>query len=78
MQLRLVWSRGESNSRPNKQLKSFLHVYFLIGFSSIGSVRNNHQFLSFFGFRNSLKAQLFLDSNLRFTCIDRLESGLSR
>jgi len=33
MQLRLVWSRGESNSRPNKQLKSFLHAYFLIEFS---------------------------------------------
>jgi hypothetical protein len=28
-----LWSRRESNSGPNKQLKGFLHVYFLIEFS---------------------------------------------
>ncbi len=33
IKLRLMWSRRESNSGPNKQLKSFLHAYFLIRFS---------------------------------------------
>ena len=30
------WSRRESNSGPNKQLKGFLHAYFLFRFSTIG------------------------------------------
>jgi hypothetical protein len=30
-----LWSRRESNPGPNKQLKSFLRVYFLIGFSML-------------------------------------------
>ncbi len=36
IKLRLMWSRGESNSRPNKQLKNFLHAYFLFEFSTLG------------------------------------------
>ena len=43
----IKWSRRESNSGPNKQLKSFLHVYFLIEFSMFCPVRNNHKTLSF-------------------------------
>jgi hypothetical protein len=29
------WNRRESNPGPNKQLKSFLHVYFLNRFSTL-------------------------------------------
>lgn len=43
----LQWSRGESNSRPNKQLKRFLRVYSLIEFSSLCTARNSHTTLIF-------------------------------
>ncbi|MFQ3173859.1 MAG: hypothetical protein ACI8W0_000959 [Flavobacterium sp.] len=40
-----LWSRRESNSGPNKQLKGFLHVYFLIEFSIMSQARNSHSIL---------------------------------
>ena len=45
--MKTLWSRGESNSRPDKQLKGFLHVYFPIGFSSLRKARNSHTMLIF-------------------------------
>lgn len=53
------WSRGESNSRPNKQLKNFLHAYFLIGFSLSGLARNSHRALIFLVVKTAPKLDCF-------------------
>ena len=48
----LVWSRRESNPRPNICPISFLHVYFGIGFREVAGPGQTYSFPICFDFRS--------------------------
>ena len=71
------WSRGDSNSRPNKQFNSFLHAYLPIVFRAIPGRQLPSSTLSSIKIHDRIKALLSLCLLLRCLLLDRRKPRLS-
>ena len=71
------WSWRESNPRPNKQPKGFLHAQLLVDCREYAGKKQSNLFLIFFNFRTTAEASAVLSQHLRCFTRDTVERGFS-